>query len=209
MSTAGILPQRTIKRYGNRKLYDGRAGRYVTLDELGTMVAAGQDVRVVDQDTGADLTTVTLAQVILDGIKDRTASIPGHVLARLIRYGLAGRGPGSGWSPHQLTARARAEAERIVAGLLGRGRLTLEEGLALRQEIAGTVQGLVSEAQHGLESRLRALLERSEKEGGVNPSLRALRERLLTFEGALAAPAARGPGKPRRSARGRKKERKR
>jgi len=185
-------PERVIKRYGNRKLYDARAGRYVTLDDLARMVASGDEVRVVDQDTGADLTTVTLAQVVLDGIKERTASIPGQVLARLIRYGSGARGGGTDWAPQQAAARARAEAERIVAGLLGRGRLTLEEGLALRQEIAGTVQRMVAEAQHGLEGRVRGLLERSEKEGGVNPSLRALRERLMTFEGALAAPARKG-----------------
>ena len=208
--TVSLPAGRVIKRYGNRKLYDARTGRYVTLDDLAAMVAAGQEVRVVDQGTGADLTTVTLAQVILEGIKERTASIPGQVLARLIRYGSGARGPGSDWSPQQAAARARGEAERIVAGLLGRGRLTLEEGLALRQEIAGTVQRMVAEAQHGLESRLRGLLERSEKEGGVSPSLRALRERLMTFEGALAAPAANARGRGRRRpARTGKKGRKR
>jgi polyhydroxyalkanoate synthesis repressor PhaR len=195
---------RVIKRYGNRKLYDARAGRHVTLDDVAGLVAAGEEVRVLDQATGADLTAVTLAQVVLEGIKERTASIPGQVLARLIRYGAA-RGPGSDWSPQQAAARARAEAERIVAGLLGRGRLTLEEGLALRQEIAGTVQRMVAEAQHGLESRVRGLLERSEKEGGVNPSLRALRERLMTFGGALTAPRRRARGRrPRAKARTRR-----
>jgi polyhydroxyalkanoate synthesis repressor PhaR len=210
VTEAAPAPERVIKRYGNRKLYDARKGRYVTLDDLAAMVAAGQEVRVVDQETGADLTTITLAQVILEGIKERTASIPGQVLARLIRYGSAPRGPGQDWSPQQAAARARGEAERIVAGLLGRGRLTLEEGLALRQEIAGTVQRMVAEAQHGLESRLRGLLERSEKEGGVSPSLRALRERLMTFEGALAAPAAKARDRGRRRpARTGKKGRKR
>ena len=188
-------PERVIKRYGNRKLYDARAGRHVTLDDVAALVAAGEEVRVLDRATGDDLTAVTLAQVVLDGIKARTASIPGQVLARLIRYGAAGRGRRPDWSAQHAAARARTEAERIVAGLLGRGRLTLDEGLALRQEIAGTVQRMVAEAQHGLESRMRGLLERSEREGGVNPSLRALRERLMTFEGTLDAPAggARGP----------------
>lgn len=196
-AVASIPPERIIKRYGNRKLYDARVGRHVTLEDVAGLVAAGEEVRVVDQATGADLTALTLAQVVLDGIKERTASIPGQVLARLIRFGWAARGPGPRWSPQPAAARARAEAERIVAGLLGRGRLTLEEGLALRQEIAGTVQQMVAEAQHGLETRVRGLLERSEKEGGVNPSLRALRERLMTFEETLAPP--RGRARTRRA----------
>jgi polyhydroxyalkanoate synthesis repressor PhaR len=191
--------ERVIRRYGNRKLYDARAGRHVTLDDVAALVAAGEEVRVLDRATGDDLTAVTLAQVVLDGIKARTSSIPGQVLARLIRYGVGGRGTRPDWSPQHAAARARTEAERIVAGLLGRGRLTLEEGLALRQEIAGTVQRMVAEAQHGLESRVRGLLERSEKEGGVNPSLRTLRERLMTLEGTLDAPAGTARGRRPRS----------
>jgi polyhydroxyalkanoate synthesis repressor PhaR len=185
--------ERVIKRYGNRKLYDARAGRHVNLEDVARLVAGGEDVRVVDQATGDDLTALTLAQVVLDGVKERTARIPGQVLARLIRYGwTAARSSRPPWSAPQAAARARAEAERIVGALLGRGRLTLEEGLALRQEITHTVQSLVADAQHGVESRVRGLLDRSEQEGGVNPSLRALRERLMTFEDAILAPPAGG-----------------
>jgi polyhydroxyalkanoate synthesis repressor PhaR len=61
MSTA-----RTIKRYANRKLYDTRDSRYVTLDHIAAMVRAGDDVRVVDNTTRADLTTATLAQIIFE-----------------------------------------------------------------------------------------------------------------------------------------------
>ena len=35
---------RTIKRYANRKLYDTRDSRYVTLDHIAAMVRAGDDV---------------------------------------------------------------------------------------------------------------------------------------------------------------------
>ena len=195
--------ERVIKRYGNRKLYDARAGRHVTLEDVARLVAGGEDVRVVDQASGADLTALTLAQVVLDGVKERTARIPGQVLARLIRYGWTATRSAPRWSAPQAAARARVEAERIVGRLLGRGRLTLEEGLALRQEIAATVQRLVADAQQGLESRLHGLLDKSEQEG-VNPSLRALRERLMTFEGVLAEPAGRR-ARPRKTGRTRRK----
>ena len=206
-ASSSAAPERVIKRYGNRKLYDARAGRHVTLDDVARLVAGGEDVRVVDQATGTDLTALTLAQVVLDGVKERTARIPGQVLARLIRYGwTATRAAHPEWSAPQASARARAEAERIVGRLLGRGRLTLEEGLALRQEIAATVQRMVADAQHGVESRVRGLLDSSEQEGGVNPSLRALRERLMTFEDALAAPSAGGRRRrPRRTTKTRRK----
>lgn len=195
--------ERLIKRYDNRKLYDSEARRYVTLDDLSRMVGEGGEVRVVDQKSGEDLTTVVLAQVILEGIKQRSARIPQQVLSRLIRLGL---GPASAWrqwtGPQEAAARARDEAERIVSGLLSRGRLTLEEALALRQEIAQSVHQIVSEAQRGLESRIHGLLEKSEREG-VGSSLQTLKDRLMDFETILAEPRSRprggkGASRPRR-----------
>ena len=57
---------RTIKRYANRKLYDTRDSRYVTLELIAAMVRAGDDIRVIDNTTQADLTTATLAQIIFE-----------------------------------------------------------------------------------------------------------------------------------------------
>jgi len=181
---------RLIRRYDNRKLYDTRERRYVVLGELARMVGRGEDLRVEDQRTGEDLTAVVMAQVILEGVKERTARIPGQVLARLIRLGFGPRRRRGRWpEPAPAAAQARQEAERIVAGLLARGRLTLEEGLALRQEITGAVQGLVAEAQRGLEARIQRLLDGSG--GEVHPSLAGLRERLLSLDTHLAEPSAR------------------
>ncbi|HEY7511326.1 MAG TPA: polyhydroxyalkanoate synthesis regulator DNA-binding domain-containing protein, partial [Vicinamibacteria bacterium] len=78
---------RVVRRYGNRKLYDTHARRYVTLDGLRLLVASGHDVEVVDQATGEDLTSLTLAQVILEGVRERTARIPRQVLAAIVRLG--------------------------------------------------------------------------------------------------------------------------
>ena len=183
--------ERLVKRYANRKLYDPAAKRYVTLDDLARTVTEGGDVKVMDQETGEDITSVVLAQVILEGLKERTARIPRQVLTRIIRLGAAPqvalRGPAH--PPLEAAARAREEAERIVSDLIRRGRLTLEEALALRQDIAQSVHRIVSEAQHGIEDRLRRLLDRSEREGGISPSLQTLRERLLSLETYLDSPA--------------------
>jgi len=84
---ASVPAERTIRRYDNRKLYDAQARRYVTLDELSRLIGGGTEVRVVEQRTGEDITTVVLAQVVLEGIKQRTATIPHQVLSRLIRLG--------------------------------------------------------------------------------------------------------------------------
>lgn len=179
-------PERVIKRYDNRKLYDTRERRYVTLEALAAIVAGGEDVRVVDQRTGEDLTTLVLAQVILEGVKQRSADVPRQVLARLIRLGARG-GAWSDAHPEPVS-RASSETERIVADLISRGRLSLEEALALRHAIGGVVQRLVSDTQRGIERRLAGLLEHAEAEQGVSPALQALKERLFTLESWLGAP---------------------
>ena len=193
--------ERLIRRYDNRKLYDAEARRYVTLEELSRLVGEGTDVRVVEQRTGEDITTVVLAQVVLEGIRQRTADIPHQVLSRLIRLGSAKAGGFAEWlDPQEASTRARHEAERIVSGLVTRGRLTLDEALALRQDIAGSAQRLVAEAQAGVQARLRRMLE-ADKDPGVTPALQALTERLSTFEDLLAprAPARRRPAPARKS----------
>ena len=59
-------PPVIVKKYANRRLYDGEESRYVTLDELAAKVKRGTDVRVFDAVTGEDLTQATFAQIILE-----------------------------------------------------------------------------------------------------------------------------------------------
>jgi len=76
----------TIKKYGNRRLYDTAESRYVTLEELATKVRAGTDVTVVDAKTGADLTQATLTQIIVEG-RGAARLLPVPLLLQLIRMG--------------------------------------------------------------------------------------------------------------------------
>ncbi len=60
-----------IKRYANRKLYDPRQSRYITLDEIAGLIDAGEEVRIIDNKTKEDITRVTLAQVLVEREKQR------------------------------------------------------------------------------------------------------------------------------------------
>src|SRR4051794_24195689 len=55
-----LVPQRNairlIKRYGTGKLSDTLETRYITLEEIPRLVRGGSDVKVIDNDNGADLT---------------------------------------------------------------------------------------------------------------------------------------------------------
>jgi len=75
-----------VKKYGNRRLYDTEASRYVTLEEVEARVRRGEDVEVVDARTGKDLTQVTLAQIILES-RGAARLLPVPLLKQLIRMG--------------------------------------------------------------------------------------------------------------------------
>jgi len=201
---------RPIRRYGNRKLYDPATRRYVTLEDLARLVAGGHEIEVVEQKTGEDLTSLTLAQVLLEGVKQGASRIPRQVLTRLIRIAA---GPASAWGdwpePQDTASRARQEAERIVSRVLGQGRLSLDDAVTLRQDVGQMVHRLVSEAHSGVEARLRAVLERGE--GVAGRSLDALRGGIEAFEAYIETPpptppAPAGSAGPRR--RGRKPNKK-
>ena len=64
MSTTKI-----IKRYSNRKLYDTERSCYVTLDEIALMIREGEELKIIDKDSGENLTSVTFAQIIFEAEK--------------------------------------------------------------------------------------------------------------------------------------------
>jgi polyhydroxyalkanoate synthesis repressor PhaR len=64
--TKKTAAQRVVKRYANRKLYDTRDSRYVTLVQIAEYVRNGEDVRIIDNTSKEDLTHVTLAQIIYE-----------------------------------------------------------------------------------------------------------------------------------------------
>src|SRR6185503_574005 len=79
------LQRRVIKRYSNRKLYDTKDSRYVTLLQIAEMVRAGEDVQIIDNATKEDKTDVTLALIISEELKARPRGIPLTTLKALIR----------------------------------------------------------------------------------------------------------------------------
>jgi polyhydroxyalkanoate synthesis repressor PhaR len=75
-----------IKRYANRKLYNTETSRYITLKGIADLLEADQEVRVIDNETGEDITSVTLSQILVDTERDGR-SVPGNLLTELFQRG--------------------------------------------------------------------------------------------------------------------------
>jgi polyhydroxyalkanoate synthesis repressor PhaR len=73
-----------VKKYGNRRLYDTGDSRYVTLDELAAKIRTGVDLRIVDAQTGEDLTQATLTQIVLE-TGHAAKFLPVQLLTQMIR----------------------------------------------------------------------------------------------------------------------------
>jgi polyhydroxyalkanoate synthesis repressor PhaR len=65
-----------VKKYPNRRLYDTAESKYITLEDLAARIKGGSDVLVQDATSGADLTQVTLTQIILESRGARRRSRP-------------------------------------------------------------------------------------------------------------------------------------
>ena len=75
-----------IKRYSNRKLYNTETSRYITLKGIAELIEHGEEVRVIDNETGEDITSIALSQILVDSERSQRA-VPGSVLSDLIQKG--------------------------------------------------------------------------------------------------------------------------
>ena len=75
-----------IKRYANRKLYNPRTSRYITLKGIADLLDAGEEVRVIDKQTGEDITSVALSQILVDSERSHTQP-PDTLLSQILGRG--------------------------------------------------------------------------------------------------------------------------
>jgi polyhydroxyalkanoate synthesis repressor PhaR len=75
-----------IKRYANRKLYNTQTSRYITLKGISELIEAGEEVRVIDNETGEDITNVALSQILVDSEREGR-EVPSSLLSDLLQRG--------------------------------------------------------------------------------------------------------------------------
>ncbi len=75
-----------VKKYANRRLYNTATSSYVTLDDLGKMVRAGEHFVVYDAKTHEDLTRSILTQIILEEDSKGRNLLPINFLRQLISF---------------------------------------------------------------------------------------------------------------------------
>jgi polyhydroxyalkanoate synthesis repressor PhaR len=188
---------RIIKRYANRKLYDTEHSRYVTLDQISEMIRNGDDVKIVDNKTKEDLTTVTLAQIIFEEEKKQRSFLPLAAMRNIIQSG------------GEWFAEAQRRVQSILPGLPGKRKDDAPEDPAvvtepsepadenalkkrsldsLREWVDQSKQRL-DEWQKQVDTKIRTTIDGLSQTltpwGSVNKDVRALADRIAELEAKL------------------------
>lgn len=182
---------RIIKRYANRKLYDTEHSRYVTLDQISEMIRQGDDVKIVDNKTKEDLTTVTLAQIIFEEEKKQRSFLPLGAMRNIIQSG-------GQWF---------AEAQRRVQSILPGKRkddaspegepappesaegndeaMVKKRSLQSLREWVDHSKQRLEEWQKQVDTKIRTTIEGISPFASVNKDVRALADRIAELEAKL------------------------
>ncbi len=133
-------PVRTIKRYSNRKLYDTEEKRYITLDQIATLVRDGLDIKVIDNQSGEDLTTVTLSQILVEQEKKKSGALPKSFLTKLIQRSSSSivdyvRRTVSTWAPGGAETLSEEQIDERVDRLVSDGELSAEDSHKVREDL--------------------------------------------------------------------------
>jgi polyhydroxyalkanoate synthesis repressor PhaR len=165
-------PRRIIKRYSNRKLYDTKDSRYVTLLQIAEMVRGGEEVQIIDNNTKDDLTEITLAQIIYEEQKAHSRSVPLQTLKELI---------------HTRTEKVLADLREGPIGRLIPGSKAGEEKVDVsakdaKPTLVDQAKEKFEEMQHQLDERIRAILTSFRPLQQLQQEVKRLNERLEELE---------------------------
>lgn len=81
-----VSERRLIKKYPNRRLYDTEESRYITLADVQRLMLDGTDVKVIDTQSGEDITRGILIQIITEQEAGGNPLFTTDMLTRFIRF---------------------------------------------------------------------------------------------------------------------------
>jgi len=146
-----------IKKYANRKLYDTTVKRYLTMDYLSELIKSGEEVSIIDNETGDDLTSAIVSQLLAREDTNTDKAVPSQVLMQMLRKG---RGTLFGYGKKYVSlwqsalTMSKDEIEKLVNSLVKEKEISESEGKNLKQEIVGFANNLKSWIIDNIDQRI-------------------------------------------------------
>ncbi len=176
-----------IKRYPNRKLYDTESSAYVTLEDIAAMVKAGRELKIMDHKTGADITNVTMAQIVFEEEKRKKSMLPIGTLKDLIQQ--------RGEQVREFVDRivhenplthAKEEAEEKMQTLLKKGESVREESTKFFKDVVTNYTKGIEDIQKKFDDRVREVGDRLSSLPAAIGDIKLIAERMDHIEERLA-----------------------
>jgi polyhydroxyalkanoate synthesis repressor PhaR len=129
---------RIIKRYSNRKCYDTENSKYINLNEIEQMIKDEVDVKIIDNETKEDLTTIYLAKIIMNQGKKGREFLPSEYLKELIqRKGVSMKDflqKPFQFGQHFVT-QSKSELEKFFKSFIEKGLISFEDAKSMINDI--------------------------------------------------------------------------
>ena len=176
---------RVVKRYANRKLYDTQRSRYVTLEQIAEMIRAGEDVKIVDNNSQGRSDGDHAGADHLRGGEE--AELPAAVGAAQ-HHPVGRQHRSSSWPSQAGETRARASSrgdkdEQRRAGGEPMRRRAGEPAAAIPiREFLERSQQTFDEWQKKVDERIRQTVEALSPLASLEKEMRALAQRLAELE---------------------------
>jgi polyhydroxyalkanoate synthesis repressor PhaR len=184
-NTAAAAPnRRVIKRYSNRKLYDTKDSKYVTLLEIADQIRAGEDIQVIDNASKEDKTEVTLALIISEELKAQPRGISQSTLKTLIRE------RGEKWLSQLREGPIGKLIPKEPEDALAEEFASPEMLEPQRETLAKGIRATLEQWQSAIDERIRALMP-------SGPSLTEIQSELARLSDRIDALESRLEGRPR------------
>ena len=148
-----------IKKYANRKMYDTTDKAYISRDKLAALIKKGEEVAIIDNRTGEDLTTAIVSQLIgMDSTnKESDATVSSRFMMQLLRKG---GGTLTDYAKKYVSlwqgalTMAEDEIDKLVNMLVKNKELSLSEGNRLKKEIIGYTNSMKDWISDSIDKRV-------------------------------------------------------
>jgi polyhydroxyalkanoate synthesis repressor PhaR len=179
-----------IKKYANRKLYDSTAKKYISMTKLSELIKQGEDIVIIDNETGKDLTASIVSSLIARTKDQAEETMSSGMLIRFFRKGGATltdytKKYTSLWQ--KSFTLAEDELDILVKKLIKDKEISKSEGRRIKTDISGFTKALKIWISNTIDKRITEVLDvmnlaSKDHVNQLDARITLLEEKLKAFE---------------------------